>query len=231
LRVVPALVRRGDIVIDVGANRGVYTYAGLRAGCHVHAFEPNPELAIGLKVLGPKVTVHNVALSDRGGRATFFIPYDSDGDIGTRGSLHNDVDPDLAHRATTVRTASLDSFEFSAVGLVKIDVEGHELSVLRGSKETLGRCRPSLIVEVEDNRSEGIFAACTNVLEAQGFSGWWIDGAHVKPIAEFDPAVRQPAGARPRWGQEKPADYVNNFIWLPCERSADIEAIRETLSK
>ena len=48
---------------------------------------------------------------------------------------------------TTVDLRTMDSFRFTAVDLIKIDVEGDELAVLQGSTETLSRCRPLIVIE------------------------------------------------------------------------------------
>lgn len=42
----------------------------------------------------------------------------------------------------------LDDYEMDAVGFIKIDVEGHELAVLRGGSETIRRCLPSMLIEI-----------------------------------------------------------------------------------
>src|SRR6266568_3035020 len=54
----------------------------------------------------------------------------------------------VAERVVEVRT--LDSFEFSDVAMIKIDVEGHEEAVVAGAEETIRRCRPSLLIESEE---------------------------------------------------------------------------------
>jgi hypothetical protein len=44
----------------------------------------------------------------------------------------------------------LDDFAFDEVDFIKVDVEGFELQVLEGARETLARCRPIVIVEQKD---------------------------------------------------------------------------------
>ena len=48
---------------------------------------------------------------------------------------------------------TLDSYQLSNVGFIKIDVEGHEEAVLHGSSETLRREMPNLMIEIEDRTS------------------------------------------------------------------------------
>ena len=149
------LLRPGDGVIDVGANVGYYTLVAARlvgpAGC-VHAFEPSPRVLPLLRTnaaLSPhaNIRVHGVAVTDRSGEITFHVAgpdrtgYSSIRDLGSDGQS-----------VTLVRTVALDALldGLPPVRLVKIDVEGAELLVLRGMEKLLARDRPHLILEVDD---------------------------------------------------------------------------------
>jgi hypothetical protein len=60
----------------------------------------------------------------------------------------------------TVLTVSLDSLRIpKAIRLVKIDAEGHELSVLKGMRDTLARDRPVLIVEMPSPEARAMLAS------------------------------------------------------------------------
>src|SRR5439155_14567197 len=75
LAILPDIVPAGCTAIDIGAYRGVYSYALSRIAGRVEAFDPNPVLAkIIAAKLAPKVRVHEVALSDHDGHATLYIP-------------------------------------------------------------------------------------------------------------------------------------------------------------
>jgi len=56
----------------------------------------------------------------------------------------------------SVEVTTLDSFELRDVGFIKIGVEGHELVVLKGSEETLRRCRPTVLVEIKQQHLAAI---------------------------------------------------------------------------
>jgi FkbM family methyltransferase len=147
----PSLVSRGDWVIDVGANVGIYT---LRMSelvgpeGRVLAFEPIPStfelLAANAAAAGTgNVTLMNVAASDETKVATMEVPrFDS--------GLEN---PYMAHLIANgpgprVLCLAIDSLAVpERVRLVKIDAEGHDLYVLQGMKQTLRRDSPTLIVE------------------------------------------------------------------------------------
>ena len=143
------LVRPGCTAIDVGANRGFYSYALAQVADRVEAFEPNPALArFARRKLGSKVHIHEVALADREGREKFYVPQDRRGFDhhlgGNLGKFH--CTPRCAEY--DVRVATLDSFGFDQVGFIKIDAEGSEIGVIKGATQTIARCRPNLVVEL-----------------------------------------------------------------------------------
>lgn len=142
LAVVLSCLREGDVSLDVGAHAGVYS-ALMASRCgqsgRVIAFEPDPTAATMFNetfALNPhlmKPQLENLACSDQTGTAQFFV---SHGD--SRSSLAHGR-PDFAEMIA-VPTITLDEFsEREAVKprLVKIDVEGAEVSVLRGAQRLL----------------------------------------------------------------------------------------------
>lgn len=139
------LLRPGATVLDVGANVGYYTLlASVLVGDagKVHAFEPEPKNAEFLRRhvrinARRNVTVEQAAVSDRAGTARFESGTGSGtGHLGDRGTLE-------------VRTLRLDDYcarHALAPSAIKIDVEGAEMSVLHGARETLARHRPILFL-------------------------------------------------------------------------------------
>src|SRR4051794_21821041 len=78
LTLVRQLVSRGDVCLDIGANHGLYAYALPRRGAIVHAFEPQPSCARVIRAYrSPRITVHEVALSDHAGRQVLYVPIKS----------------------------------------------------------------------------------------------------------------------------------------------------------
>jgi FkbM family methyltransferase len=229
LRLVGHLLKEAGAVVDVGANAGIYSALALQRQRLVAAFEPVPEEAIRLRrLIGKRGVVHQVALSDRCGKAVLHVPYASDAAVTTRSSLEADVDVDLSHRDIEVNVATLDSFGLSDIAFIKIDVEGHELSVLRGATETIVRSRPNLLVEVEESRVPGCFQAVADFFSSLDYSGFWFDGAKMRSIKDFQPAVQQVN--RPKSGEKSSREYINNFIWLPHgQRSAAWSALSDDI--
>jgi FkbM family methyltransferase len=149
-----SFVAPGDWVIDVGANVGHYTaklsrLAG-RTG-RVLALEPVPktfELLTQNSRLFPyaNVTLLNVAATDTPAALGMEVP---GGEAGAYLARVTDKETGL-----TILGMPVDSLALPRkVALVKIDAEGHELSVLRGMEMLLRRDRPVLIVEVSSSQS------------------------------------------------------------------------------
>jgi FkbM family methyltransferase len=149
LAILSELVPPGSTAVDVGANRGFYSYALAKLAGRVEAFEPHPALArFARRKLGRSVSVHELALADQEGRATLYVPQTTLGIDSHRVSNLGNVYPTLFNVEIEVRVATLDSFGFERVGFVKIDAEGSEMAVLDGAAQTISRCRPNLVVEL-----------------------------------------------------------------------------------
>lgn len=157
-------IEPGRTALDVGANRGVWTWHMVRLGARVHAFEPNPALAAWLRAAVPAAAVHAVALSDAEGEVELRIPVVEG--VGRHAQATVEADNLFRDRACerveTVRVPRrpLDAFGLEDVRFVKIDVEGHELAVLRGARETLARCRPVILYEAEERHRPGTVEGC-----------------------------------------------------------------------
>jgi len=149
------LISPGTRVLDIGANVGIYAlpWAAISTGVTVHCFEPNPAVRarlarnVALNRLGSRVRLHPEALSDRAGTATL---YGSD----DMSSLNQGVYSGRQAAPVEVPLARLDDVlggEGTPISLMKIDVQGHELEVLRGAETLISRHRPVLILEHEDD--------------------------------------------------------------------------------
>ena len=149
LGVLNNLVPAGRAAIDIGANRGYYSYALSKLASRVEAFEPNPVLAsFAAKKLEPKVRVHEVALSHCEGRGVLYIPRTERGvSLHLLASLHR-VHPSYCWDEIEVSLATLDSYRYRDVGFIKIDAEGSEMDIVDGARETILRCRPVMLIEL-----------------------------------------------------------------------------------
>lgn len=131
------------LCLDIGANIGFMSMA-LASRFSVIAFEPQAELFNLLmeNVSGKPVECHNIALGSSNGVAHMpRVRYGEKGNYGGVPIVRS------GFGTVSVELRTLDSFVLEEVGLIKIDVEGYELEVLKGAVETIKRCNPILYVE------------------------------------------------------------------------------------
>jgi FkbM family methyltransferase len=217
IRAVRAALRPGDVAVDVGANKGAYTWWMRHAvgpTGRVIAFEPQPEMAAYLRdaraAMGwDNVEVREAAASDRSGRATLRVP----GGGPSQGASLEAGAVSGAHREIPCAVERLDDALAGAarIALMKIDVEGHELAVFRGAAGILARDHPVLLFECEMRHLDGKApAGVFRFLVDLGYSGSFFSPAGERPLVEFDPSVHQRCGPGPFW---KAPGYVNNFLF------------------
>ena len=210
LRFLKHLADPKAVALDVGANLGLYTFFLARACRHVYAFEPNPGPLRSLRcVADSNVTVLPLALSDKSGAAELSIPR------GRKGWTNNGaaLERQFPGRMITVRVPCrrIDDLGIADVGLVKIDVEGHELAVLQGARETLRRDKPALLVENEYSHTGGRFSDVFRFLESLGYAGYFLENGVLQTLARFSLATHQIEPLKPGGDRKR---YVRNFIFL-----------------
>ncbi len=213
--ILPALVDPAREAIDVGANLGRYTklLAGLAA--HVHALEPDPRLADFLRRVGYRnVSVVEAAASAARGTAELLVPGPDRASHSATASLEAEA-VGAAGRVERIETVPLDGFAERPIGFVKIDVEGHEISVLAGARGLVARRRPVLLVEAEDRHRPGAVDVLRRFAKETGYGGFFLRRGRALPLSEFRAAEMQdPAALVP--GRPRIAlDYVNNFVLMP----------------
>jgi FkbM family methyltransferase len=203
----------GGTALDIGANHGVYSYFMVKHFDRVVAFEPQPACGETLRSwAGDRVEVRPIALSDRAGTSVLSVPvidgvtmtgYARLGDTASSGDLTMDV-----------RVERVDDQGLTDVRFVKIDVEGHELSVLRGGDALLARDRPMLLVEIEQ-RHLGDARRVSDVvrhLTSRGYGCFFrLDGSWCS-FEQFRPAVHQDEATV---GTRR---YVSMFLFTPDGR-------------
>lgn len=215
LRLLPLLCDRSTAFLDLGANAGAYSMLAARTSRHVYAVEPHPALARRLRAaLVGHGTVFDLAASDREGTSTLHIPLRDGQDVHWRSSVEPEANPGFASREVTVRLRPVDSLDLPTVGVVKIDVEGHELAALRGARGLLVRDRPVVIVESEERHRAGSVEEVRQFLEELGYEGHYLHRGAVRPIADFDPGRLQSPETQKAVGGDRSPDYVNNFVYL-----------------
>ena len=143
---------------DIGANIGLYSWE-VRKVCPLRkilAFEPDPKnIKLLEKTLNganfENVEIYKCALSNRVGEVTFFQDNLTSATGCVTGKDKPWIEQYLNGSANEIRvkTETLDSVSLGEKipSLIKIDVEGHEIEVLQGGRNTLSKAKPLLIIE------------------------------------------------------------------------------------
>lgn len=156
-KIMEQTVRPGINCIDVGCHKGEILDIILKQspkGQHF-AFEPIPPLFAELKrKYGEQCTVFPFALSDTEGTTTFNFVRNAPAYSGINKRKYAVAEPDIEEIDVELRTLDDVIPSGTHIGLIKIDVEGAEMGVLRGAKELLNRDRPLVIFECGLGASE-----------------------------------------------------------------------------
>ena len=165
LKVASGLYERDDValfrslqlergaVVDVGANVGFFTllFASLYPQCTVHAIEPNPYCVQRLgqnrdanPKLADRIRIHGCAVGDQPASVSLTTypgaqghPWGRIGTTAKEGTVSYEVEQ-----------KRLDDLVEGPVSLLKIDVEGYELSVLEGARRIIEQYRPRIVFEI-----------------------------------------------------------------------------------
>ena len=222
LRIAPLLCDMRKISLDIGADHGSYSVNIWSHSANCIAFEPRPVQAAMIRDManakGLRIEVEAVALSDSQGLAMLRILTKDPGrsTIETANALEDpEGSPQISVRVPKLR---LDDYELRQVGFIKIDVEGHELAVLKGAQKTIQGSTPNILVEIEERHHAGAIEHVSAFLTSLGYEGFFILDGQVSPIAKFDPSVHQDPANIGSWkeGWERRGVYVNNFFFLPA---------------
>lgn len=142
----------GQVVFDVGCHAGLHLgqFADLigPSGRAV-AFEPIPALADALASKyrdRPNVDIRTLALADEPGRSEFLVLHQA---LGMSGFKQRADSSDQGAEKITVPVDTLDrqAADLSRLDYIKIDIEGAEISCLRGARQTVRRYRPLISLE------------------------------------------------------------------------------------
>lgn len=189
-------LRPGMVMFDIGAYVGQFSLVASRVALDVRifAFEPTPavfaQMQRNIELNDCRnVTCVNVALSDAPGTALLYT-YPGSADQNSLRPLASD-----SNGSVEVRVSSIDSFSkernLDRLDVIKIDVEGNELAVLKGARESLSRFKPVLIVEVSRHqRSYGYTGAQIKALfDELSFDCFRIEGSGLRPYQPSDDEI------------------------------------------
>jgi FkbM family methyltransferase len=204
------LMRRGGTAVDIGANQGVFAFALAAVADRVVAFEPNPDYArFARRMLRGRAEVHALALADKPGRGTFYVPHADDGMVlHLAGSLKRTHAQFSTVESFEVEIGTLDAFALTDVHFIKVDVEGSEREVLEGARTTIARERPAILLELLSGTHQDPGALTAEICQSFGYDALIFQ--HGETIAAL-PAIAA-LGKNSSWGTEI---ETRNVLFVP----------------
>ena len=162
LEIINQFADKSKDALDIGVYRGVYSYKLSQNFKNIHSFEPNPLLFPYLeknliKIIS-NVKLYNLALSNDNGVADLKLPLRSKSifkdnieelfQLGAA-SIHPNNKIEYCEKVQ-IKKKRLDDINFdNKIKFMKIDVEGHEIEVINGAKETIKKNKPVMLIEIE----------------------------------------------------------------------------------
>lgn len=206
---VNAIADRNGIAVDIGANYGIWSYHLSKIFFRVEAFEPIRECCDVIECTRRKnIRVHNEALSSSAGNMELLIPVE-DGRLQLQSAKFGESSGQC--KKVLVPVKKLDDYEFANVKFIKIDVEGHEIEVLKGAEKTISRSKPVMIIEIEQRHLSFPMDNVFELLKSYGYGPFFLSGRKLRPYADFSYELDQ----LPFLNNLTSFLYVHNFIFIP----------------
>lgn len=211
------LLNKNSVFFDIGTNKGEYAYYAekLMNPKNIYLFEPEKKLNKQLQAIFSNCHVNNMALSDNKGAHQFKIPVINGMIDNCLSSLEvdNKEDNETESIIYEVKTDTLDNFtrEKNIIpDLIKIDVEGHELSVLKGAENFISEHHPTLIIEIEQRHHkntniESVFES----FKVKGYQCYYYSKKQSQ-LFSYDNKTHL-TNTKDYFGK---IDYINNYIFI-----------------
>jgi len=229
----PQIIAVGKTVIDIGSYAGEYLYVLEQSGKfpRVIGIEPNPRLARRLQRLFRKCQVYNLAISNTDEQKQLKIPLIEGTYFESRGTFENFTELDETDRKfIDVRATTLDNFvsdrAIQNIGLIKIDVEGHEMNVLKGGSQTIMRDQPTILVEIEQRHHQESISKIFQHLLDYGYRGYIYNMAdmYFMELKDFSSTKHQ------HLSLFKTTRYLNNFLFVPAKSELNLNSLNEAIA-
>ncbi len=193
----PVVVRKGDVVLDAGANLGTFTRFALRRGAQrVIAFEPEPTNIACFKdtfrreLDAGQVVLVEAALWDSSSTLDFSEP--PEGNSGLGSVVGRNGTASVTVRATTI-DESVAGLNLDRVDFIKMDIEGAEARALLGGPKTLARFSPRMALSIEhlpgdaEAISEAVLRAKPDYRALRGGTVFYFYPPSMEPPAPLPP--------------------------------------------
>ena len=205
--------------IDIGSNIGLFSYFFSLKSKKVFSFEPN--YLCYKTFLRRKISnciLHKCALSSKPLSKKLYFQKKNLG-CGTleKENIKNWYNKrNNKYDFTTVEVKKLDDYNFKKISLIKIDVEGHELEVLKGSINTIKKNLPSFLVEIEERHKKDNIKKVLNFFLKMNYKGFFIVNTKILNISKLD--IRKYQNLN-----NKNNIYINNFFFVHKKKNIHLK--------
>lgn len=140
-----------SVILDIGANIGTWTVGLAMYNRKIYSFEPLYQSFLALcgnvfiNKIENNVTVFNCAVTDNMENQLTMVVHDNNNLGGSFVKLADENDK-------KIKSITIDSLQLDKVNFIKLDVEGHEINVLKGGEQTIKKNRPVIIFESWGNQ-------------------------------------------------------------------------------
>jgi FkbM family methyltransferase len=211
------LLNKDSVFFDIGANKGEYAYYAekLIDSKNIYLFEPEKKLNKQLTAIFKGCHIVDIALSDTNGTHQFKIPIINGVADNCLSSLevNNKEDNETEAIIYEVKTDTLDNFVKDrkiVPDLIKIDVEGHELSVLKGAEQYVSTNHPTLIIEIEQRHHKVInIDSVFEDFKQKGYNAYYYSKKQSQ-LFSYDNKTHL-TNSKEYFGK---IDYINNYIFI-----------------
>ena len=211
INLVKKLIKPGTDSIDIGVYRGVYSYEMSKYSKKVHSFEPNPIIFAyinkNLKKFINNIELYNCALSNQSKIINLKVPIRNAEVSKENFEEYYQMGLATIHEENNfknfenfqIETKTIDEMFFSdQISFIKIDVEGHELSVIDGAKKLIKKDKPALLVEIEKKHTNKKVNESIIYINSLGYNSFYFEKNSLKNTSDLNNL-----------------DLYNNFIFLP----------------
>ena len=236
LLILEYFLNKNSVFFDIGTNKGEYAYYAekLMNPKNIYLFEPEKKLNKQLQAIFGNCQVFDLALSDNKGKHQFKIPLINGVADNCLSSLEveNKEDNETEAIIYEVKTDTLDNFtkEKNIIpDVIKIDVEGHELSVLKGAENFINKNHPTLIIEIEQRHHKDInIESVFESFKQKGYNCYYYSKKQSQ-LFSYENKTHL-TNTKEYFGK---IDYINNYIFIHESNKTiqSIELINKTISE
>ena len=211
LEIINQFADKSKDALDIGVYRGVYSYKLSQNFKNIHSFEPNPllfpYLEKNLVKIISNIKLYNIALSNNSGVTELKLPLrsksifkDNIEELFQLGAATMHPNNKIEYcKKVQIQKRRLDDINFeNKIKFMKIDVEGHEIEVINGAKETIKKNKPVMLIEIEKRHRKRNFDESISYIKKHGYKCFYIKN---KKLLSSDELLNK--------------ESENNYLFLP----------------